>query len=125
MAAREGAGVITIIAGSRDIFDRDEVFRVLDACPWQITRVLSGGARGIDSLGAEWAQRKSIPVEVFPADWTRHGPKAGPIRNGQMAERAGALVLIWYGDSPGSRDMLRRATQAELVKYVTQWERRG
>lgn len=46
--------------------------------------VIEGEAPGADSLGREWAESHGIEVLKFPADWTRHGRAAGPIRNRQM-----------------------------------------
>ena len=53
---------------------------------------------GAGAAGEEWAGRHGLPVRRFPADWARHGKKAGPIRNRIMAEYAGAVVPF-----PGGR----------------------
>lgn len=80
----------------------------------QPTRVLCGCADGIDDAGQRWAHANGIPVEYHPADWTRHGRAAGPLRNRQMAAHADALVLIWDGKSRGSDSMLNEARAARL-----------
>lgn len=52
----------TIIAGSRDITDWTLLIRAIRdaqasfADGWPITRVLCGGARGVDTLGKLWAE---------------------------------------------------------------------
>lgn len=99
----------TIIAGSRSITDFGIVSRAVVASGFEISCVICGCARGVDSLGERWALENNIPVERFPADWRRFGRSAGIIRNRQMAQRADALVLIWDGYSSGSADMLRTA----------------
>jgi len=108
----------TIIAGSREILNRDAVFDAIASCPWSISVVLCGMARGADSIGEMWANQNKIPVERYPAQWNRHGKSAGPIRNELMAVAAGGeggLVLVWYGDSPGSRHMLGIARSRGLA----------
>lgn len=72
-----------------------------------ITEVVSGGCRGVDELGEEWAACQQIKVKTFYADWDTHGRAAGPIRNRDMARYGAALLLIWDGKSKGSASMKR------------------
>lgn len=116
-----------IIAGSRTFDSRQaEVLSAIKelalTLSQPVTEVISGGAAGVDSLGEFWAkwQEVSIPVRRFPADWEKFGRSAGAIRNKQMAENADALLLIWDGESLGSADMKRQATELglEIVERV-------
>ena len=98
-----------IIAGSRDIKSVEPVYTAIKRAEQQgiiITHVVSGGARGVDTLGEFWAEVKGYPVERFPADWEKHGRAAGPIRNEQMAEWADALIAVWDGKSSGTKHMI-------------------
>jgi hypothetical protein len=109
-----------IIAGSRhlhpaaSIIDK-HVTDLEEATGRQVTRVLCGMAPGVDTAGRKWAIAFDYPVDRHPALWSVHGNAAGPIRNRQMAEHADALLLIWDGESPGSRDMLRAANDRGLI----------
>jgi hypothetical protein len=97
-----------IIAGSRDLSPSYHIIRQkLEEVEWflKVKEVVSGKARGADRAGEEFARQYEIPVKEFPADWDRYGKAAGPIRNRQMAEYADALLLIWDGRSPGSKNM--------------------
>lgn len=105
----------TIIAGSREIVNPEVVVPIIEGCTWPIATVLSGCACGVDTIGAQWAEERDIPVERYPADWHSFGRAAGPLRNAEMAQRADALLLIWHGDSPGSRNMLERAQAHQLL----------
>lgn len=98
-----------IIAGSRS-FICDQVFygAINVLCPYDITEVVSGGARGVDAMGERWAEINCYPLTKFPADWERHGKAAGPIRNKAMAEYADALFYIHYESSPGTADMIKQ-----------------
>src|SRR5579863_5529619 len=108
----------TIIAGSRTIVDMLEVETAIKNSGFQITEVISGGAQGVDSLGAFWANTNKIPCSFFMADWKTHGKAAGPIRNSFMAAEAEALILVWDGKSRGSNDMLNKANAKGLKVYV-------
>lgn len=96
-----------IIAGSRDLepsygFIMDSI-KMLGIT--NIKEVVSGCASGVDHEGEHWASHASVPIKRFPANWTKHGKAAGPIRNIQMAEYADCLLLIWDGESKGSYSM--------------------
>ena len=101
----------TIIAGSREVIDYEVVrTAVLDAMDVGIspTVVLSGTARGVDLLGERWAEVHGLPVERFPADWSK-GRWAGIARNREMAENADALIAVWDGKSRGTKNMIDTA----------------
>ena len=104
----------TIIAGSRDIQDQRRVFEILDDLDIEITEVVCGCARGIDTFGNLWAKKNGYPVKHFPADWDKHGKSAGYIRNSEMADYAEACVVI-HRDTKGSRHMLDLARRKGLV----------
>ena len=107
-----------IIAGSRDLTDYTLVERAIQASGFSITEVVSGGCRGVDLLGEEWAKQHHVPVKRFLADWGRLGKSAGPLRNQQMAEYADALIALKLPISKGTQDMITRAKQQKLKVYV-------
>ena len=99
----------TIIAGGRDINNYAYVQAAMESCPWTPTEVVSGAARGIDTLGEHWARVRKIPIKRFPANWKQYNKAAGLFRNTEMAEYADALVAIWDGKSTGTADMIAKA----------------
>ena len=109
-----------IIAGSRSIEDYDEVWKAFENCPFadEITEVVSGCAKGVDTLGERVAFAKGIPVAKFPADWKRFGKRAGPIRNEQMGDYADCAIIVWDGISTGSNHMRRYMESLNKQVYV-------
>ena len=55
----------TIIAGSRDGILYMDVVEAMENCGWTPTEVVSGAARGVDSLGELWANRNYIKIKQF------------------------------------------------------------
>ena len=98
-----------VIAGSRTITDYEILLDAMSQVDWVITEVVSGLATGVDTLGMRWAKEKNIPVKEFRAEWELHGKAAGPIRNSQMAKYADAVIVIWDGESRGSKNMIEEA----------------
>lgn len=112
-----------IIAGGRDITDPNIVMLAMAHSGWVPTEVVSGGASGVDTLGEQWASQYGFPVRRFPADWKRHGNAAGPIRNGEMAAYADALVAIWDGKSRGTFNMIQQAIEHDRLVYTYRLDR--
>jgi hypothetical protein len=82
--------------------------------------IVSGGAKGVDTLGAKYGQTYNIPVKYFIPDWDTLGKKAGFIRNQQMADYADCLIAIRTatGKSNGTDDMIARAVKNKLMVCV-------
>ncbi len=108
-----------IIAGSRDITDYDILLEALDRSGYgrRITEVISGGARGVDSLGERFADEYGIQNTQYLPLWEKYGKSAGYKRNILMAENADALLAIWDGKSKGTKHMIDIATGMGLKVY--------
>lgn len=107
-----------IIAGSRTYEDYDVLLDCIEQANINITKVISGGASGVDKLGERYAQENNKMLEVHLAQWNKHGKAAGPIRNRQMAAVADGLIALWDGKSPGTKNMIDEANKKNLVVYV-------
>ena len=107
-----------IIAGSRGINDYAKVRDAVHRSGFPITRVLSGMARGVDTLAIRYAIKNGLPLDTFPAQWSKWGRSAGYKRNVQMAQHADALIAIWDGKSPGTRHMIEAARARGLQLFV-------
>lgn len=62
-----------IIAGSRNILNYDYIQQVIQLAGYNISEIISGCARGVDTLGEMFAMNNNIPCKKFPADWNRLG----------------------------------------------------
>ena len=109
-----------IIAGTRDFSDYALLRSFADQTLFgaKDIEIVSGGARGADALGERYAREHGYALKVFPAEWKKWGRAAGPIRNGQMAGYADALIAFWDGQSSGTRDMIRKAEEKGLRVQV-------
>ena len=86
--------------------------------------IISGTAKGADTLGEQFAFNYGIKVKRFPANWNAYGKSAGYIRNEQMAKYAvsdgsyGVLIAFWDGKSKGTKHMIDLANKHGLTVYV-------
>jgi len=106
-----------VICGGRSYSFTDADYAFLNALHEQhhFTAVISGCARGADQNGEVWARLNAIPVDRYPANWSRWGNAAGPIRNEEMVKVADAVVAFPGGR--GTADMVRRAIDHGLPVY--------
>lgn len=113
-----------IIAGGRDFNDygllQDEVNRFI-GIETDVT-IISGLARGADSLGCQYAADNGLTVEGFAAEWGKFGRAAGPIRNKLMAKSADHLIAFWDGESSGTMHMIDYADKMGLKVKVVEYE---
>ncbi|MCL1894278.1 MAG: DUF2493 domain-containing protein, partial [Holophagaceae bacterium] len=108
----------TIIAGSRCFSEEHLIAEAVKESGFQLSSVISGCARGVDTLAINWASKNGIRVEKFPANWNLYGKSAGYKRNKQMADVADALIAIWDGDSRGTKHMIDIATAKGVPVFV-------
>lgn len=106
-----------IIAGTRTMKKMSVLEAAIAGANFQITEVVCGGAKGVDSLGSEWAFHHHVDVMTFNVDWSL-GRKGGPIRNTKMAEYADALIAVWDGKSRCTKNMIDQARARGRNVYV-------
>lgn len=107
-----------IIAGSRGFTDYPRLRRCVDEFiadhPTDDVVIVSGGARGADRLGEQYAHERGYKLRIMRADWDRFGKSAGYRRNEQMALIADVLIAFWDGQSRGTRHMIDLAKTHDL-----------
>lgn len=98
-----------MIIGSRGYTDYDAFKAKCDALLADKTdiEIVSGGCSGTDALAERYAQSHGYPLQIFPADWSRYGKRAGYARNREMhayistfPERG--VIAFWDGHSKGT-----------------------
>ena len=109
-----------IVAGGRDFNNYDLLAQKLDKLFSKTANVVivSGMARGVDSLAVKYAEENKIRVSEFPAKWNKHGKASGFRRNVEMARFADACVCFWDGKSVGTKHMIDTAKRMNLKLRV-------
>lgn len=90
------------IVGSRDFPDLAVVRRYVSRLPIGTT-VVSGGARGVDSMAETTARECGLKVISYKADWKGKGKGAGFERNQDIIGTATRVVAFWDGKSCGTQ----------------------
>ena len=70
--------------------------------------VISGGAKGADTYGIQWAQARGIPIKEYKPDQrlinTTGFRHAAMTRNTDIVNNSDRIVAFWDGKSTGTRD---------------------
>ena len=123
-----------VISGSRTITDIKLIEMSVAESGFDVSEVISGGAKGVDTLAVEWAVKNDIPVEVFEAAWDfldhpdaliktsswgkKYDARAGLRRNELIAVHSDALIAIWDGKSKGTKHMIKMARKRDLPIFI-------
>lgn len=117
-----------IIAGGRDFTNYPALIASIkellhkEHTPVYELTIISGMARGADSLGVRLARDYNIPLIEMPADWYKYGKSAGYKRNMEMAKIATHLLAAWDGYSKGTGHMINIAKERKLKVTILSYD---
>lgn len=69
----------------------------------QPTVIISGGAKGADTLAENYAKEHGVEVIVFKPDYKRYGRGAAFVRNRLIVDNADRVLAFWNGKSTGTK----------------------
>lgn len=113
-----------IVCGGRDFNNRELCFESLDRYlkGYENIEIVSGHARGADTLGEEYAHAHGLKLTIFEADWEQYGKSAGAVRNRQMLKYASketpVVIAFWDGKSRGTKNMIDQAMEKAITHIV-------
>jgi hypothetical protein len=124
------------VTGGRDYENQFRVFTEINEFRKThigVTTIVTGDARGSDWCAREYAKTNKLKLDEKKADWSdmsdpcvkkinKHGgyynALAGFKRNEVIAGSIDFLLCFWDGRSPGTRDMIDRATKKGVPVLV-------
>ena len=92
------------VIGSRSVLVSDIGIYISDC-----DEIVSGGAVGVDSCAAEYAQKRGIKLTVFLPQYERYGRAAPIVRNKNIVDYADKVVAFWDGSSKGTLSVIKYA----------------
>ena len=117
-----------IIAGGRDFDDYvymstklNELFNDPNTFNNKAIKVISGMAKGADTLGIRYADENKLTKILFPANWKEYPRIAGFLRNNDMLSVATHLIAFWDGKSNGTKHMIEIAQMKGIPVWVFEY----
>lgn len=107
-----------LVCGGRDYKDKRKVWQRLNKfVATDHLFIIEGGAKGADTLAAEYAQENGIPVATVRANWEFYGKRAGSLRNEWMLDLEPDLVIAFHSDiknSNGTKHCIYKAGERDI-----------
>ena len=88
-----------LIVGSRSI----ENFDLAPYITPDVDTIVSGGAKGIDTLAERFADTHNLSKIIIKPQYELYGKAAPIIRNQEMVKIADKILVIWDGISRGTK----------------------
>lgn len=107
------------IAGGRDF----QNYALLETICNQLLfdTVVSGGAKGADSLAEKYAWQYKKKLCIFLPDWNKYGRRAGLIRNKEIVSNADGVLVFWDGKSRGTQHTINLAKEQSKPLKIIQY----
>ena len=114
-----------LVCGSRGFNDyvlmKTQIMKLLNRFDTTIT-IISGGAKGADTLAEDVAKQLGISTTILKPNWDKHGKSAGMIRNNAMLDMKPNIVLaFWDGKSKGTKHTIAEARKRKIEVHLVQY----
>lgn len=96
--------MIAAVIGSRTFEDYEAMKTALEGRG--VTGIVSGGAKGADTLAERYARENGLPIEIIKPEWKKYGRSAGVIRNREIVSKAEIVFAFWDGASKGTESSI-------------------
>ena len=107
------------VVGSRGFNDYSLLERTLT--PYLPFVLVSGGARGADSLAERFADKNNLEKIIFKPDWDKYGKRAGFLRNIKIVDESDMVIAFWDGQSRGTKSSIDLAREKNKELSVIQY----
>lgn len=91
------------VIGSRNL----NIVNLSEYLPKNVTEIVSGGARGIDTCAREYAFANNIKLMEFLPKYEKYGRAAPLYRNLQTIDYADEVFAFWDGKSRGTAFVIK------------------
>jgi hypothetical protein len=112
-----------IVAGGRDFNNYELLKEKLDELIGENKEIeiVSGMARGADTLGVQYANERGYEIKKFPAQWDKYGKSEGYRRNEEMANYGDTCICFWDTKSKGTKHMIDLSNKYNLNITVIEY----
>lgn len=86
--------------------------------PDEVTEIISGGAKGVDTSAKEYALSHGIKLTEFLPEYERYGRSAPLKRNIQIIEAADVVLAFWDGSSRGTKYVIDNCNKRNIPVIV-------
>ena len=110
------------ICGSRDFTDYKYFKENVDKFvkEHKITKIISGGCKGADSLAKRYARENKIEIVEHLPEWNKYGKSAGFVRNKLIVNDSDYLLAFPLKGSKGTYITIDLAKKKNIPVFIFQ-----
>lgn len=105
------------IVGGRDFNDynflRKEVGKFIHENEISLSSIISGGAKGADTLAEKLATEINVELIIFKPNYEKFGRGATIVRNTEIIKNCDVVVAFWDRKSKGTHDSIKKAQKLD------------
>ena len=110
------------IVGGRDFNDyqflKNELEKFINENKISLHSIVSGGAKGADTLAEKFASEKKVEMIIFKPNFEKYGRGAALARNTQIVECADTMFAFWDGKSKGTHDSIKKSEKLGKKLFI-------
>ena len=104
------------VVGSRGV----DNIKLEEYIPSECEEIVSGGARGVDALAAEYARKNGLKLTEFIPQYEKYGRGAPLVRNREIVEYSELVLAFWDGSSAGTLYVINYCKKiGKPIKVIT------
>jgi len=106
------------VIGNREFQDYGLLCRILNGFTFSV--LISGGAKGTDTLAERFARENNIETLILKPDYKAFGRPAPFIRNRAMVDACDQVIAFWDGRDGGTKYTVKHARKKNKPVTVIQ-----
>lgn len=108
------------VIGSRGI----TVDNLEDYLPEDVTEIVTGGAKGVDTCAEEYALAHNIKLTKFLPEYSKYRKSAPLKRNIQIIEYSDLVLAFWDGSSRGTKYVIDNCNKLDTTVKIIYYEKK-
>lgn len=93
--------------------------------PDEVTEIISGGARGVDTSAREYAMEHGLKLTEYLPEYDKYGRGAPLKRNITIIENADLVLAFWDGSSRGTKYVIDNCKKRNIPLKIYVPVKRG
>lgn len=109
------------IVGSKSISNENLINNYISECLTDLSNIdliISGGAKGVDTIAELFAKNHNIKTKIFYPNWEKYGRQADLIRNSDIISKCEICIIIWDGESLCTKNDIDLCTEMRKPCYI-------
>ena len=93
--------------------------------PDEVTEIISGGARGVDTSARKYATEHGLKLTEYLPEYNKYGRSAPLKRNITIIENADLVLAFWDGSSKGTKYVIENCKKRNIPLKIYVPVKRG